>query len=276
MKFQHASADPAQKARRISAFFPCYNDKHTISDIVLTADNTLSKLTADYEIIVVNDGSTDGSSKVLEDLTQSVPLLRVITHAKNRGYGGALKSGFGAATGDLVFYTDGDGQYDPSELELLLDALTDEVDVVNGYKTTRSDSITRKILGAAYNYVATTMLRIPMRDLDCDFRLFRGHIARQLQITKQGGIVCAQMMQQVHQSGCRIVEIPVTHKPRPYGKSQFFQLNNVLSLAVDLICLWWISLSAKPIPISGYELTARNGPDAQSSKVMGDADAPPK
>ena len=276
MKFQHASADDAQKAQRISAFFPCYNDEHTIGAIVLTADKTLANLTADYEIIVVNDGSTDGSHRVLEDLTQSVPVLTVITHANNRGYGGALQSGFAAATGDLVFYTDGDGQYDPSEMELLLDALTADVDVVNGYKKTRSDSIIRKILGAAYNYVATTMLRIPMRDLDCDFRLFRGHIARLLQFTTRGGIVCAQMMQQVHQSGCRIAEVPVTHLHRQYGKSQFFQLSNILSLAVDLMRLWWISLSAKPIPISGCKLTAGNGTDAHSSEVMGEADGPSK
>ena len=149
-----------------------------------------------------------------------------------------MQSGFAAATGDLVFYTDGDGQYDPRELTLLLAALEEGVDVVNGYKTERSDSGLRRVLGGVYNYFAKRLLGIPMRDLDCDFRLFRGEVARGLKLTNRGGIVCAQMMQQVYRAGYRVAEVPVSHLPRRFGASQFFQPMNVLSLGGDLLRLW--------------------------------------
>ena len=232
-----------RRSERISAFFPCYNDAHTIADIVRAADATLADLTDDYEVIVVNDGSFDGSAKVLAGLAETVPALKVVTHPANRGYGGALQSGFAAATGDLIFYTDGDGQYDPRELELLIAELADGVDVVNGYKVSRSDSPVRRILGSAYNFAATTLLRIPMRDLDCDFRLFRREVAQGLRITSSGGIICAQMMQQVYRGGYTVREVPVTHLPRRHGSSQFFQPLNVVYLGLDLLKLWWHGLS---------------------------------
>ncbi|MDP6509089.1 MAG: glycosyltransferase family 2 protein [Chloroflexota bacterium] len=228
-----------RRSERISAFFPCYNDAHTIADIVRAADATLADLTDDYEVIVVNDGSFDGSAEVLAGLVETVPALKVVTHPANRGYGGALQSGFAAATGDLIFYTDGDGQYDPRELKLLIAELADGVDVVNGYKISRSDSPVRRILGSAYNFVATTLLQIPMRDLDCDFRLFRREVAQELRITSSGGIICAQMMQQVYRGRYTVREVPVTHLPRRHGSSQFFQPWNVFSLGIDLLRLWW-------------------------------------
>ncbi|HEY8693773.1 MAG TPA: glycosyltransferase family 2 protein, partial [Chloroflexota bacterium] len=106
-------------APSISAFFPCYNDASTIASMVTTAGETLRGLTDDFEVIVVNDGSGDESASVLADLRERLPYLRVVTHEANRGYGGALRSGFAAATKELVFYTDGDAQYDPRELARL-------------------------------------------------------------------------------------------------------------------------------------------------------------
>ena len=121
----------------MSVFFPCYNDSMTIGDLVLEAERQLQQLTDDFEIIVVNDGSADNSAEVLRDLQHRVPALRVVTHERNRGYGAALRSGFSAATKDVVFYTDGDGQYDVRELPVLLMLLTDDTDFVNGMKMTR-------------------------------------------------------------------------------------------------------------------------------------------
>lgn len=273
MNFQDVPDPLPRRTERISAFFPCYNDEHTIAEVVRAADETLAGVTDDYEIIVVNDGSVDGSAAVLEELAGSVPALRVVTHSQNRGYGGALQSGFEAATGDLVFYTDGDGQYDPRELTLLLGALDGGVDVVNGYKTSRSDSAVRQVLGTAYNYIAKSLLRIPMRDLDCDFRLFRGAVARELKLTRRGGIVCAQMMQQVHRGGFRVKEVPVTHLPRRFGASQFFQPMNVLSLGMDLLRLWWSGLFAGGVATVSPGPTPAGGErDGSKSDAIAEAD----
>ncbi len=138
----------------ISVFFPAFNDAGSIEYLVGTALEILPTLTNDYEVIVVNDGSTDSTAAVLEELSRKDPQVRIIHHERNLGYGAALRTGFRQARKDLVFYTDGDGQYDVRELATLRHLLTDQVDVVNGYKMKRSDANTRKVLGAIYNQAA--------------------------------------------------------------------------------------------------------------------------
>ena len=128
---------------------------------------------SDAEVIVVNDGSTDGSARVLDDLAAEEPLLRVVTHEQNRGYGGALLSGFAAATKQWVFYTDGDGQFDPAELELLVQRASDDVDVVQGYKLRRADGPLRTVIGRVYHRFVKFFFGLKIRDTDCDFRLIR-------------------------------------------------------------------------------------------------------
>src|SRR5262245_45351561 len=134
------------KRSSISVFFPAYNDAGTIPSMVIATILTLRELTDDYEIIVVNDASQDYTGQMLGELAHLYNCVRIVTHPKNRGYGGALRSGFAHATKDLVFYTDGDAQYDPHELKLLLSALTKDVDMVNGYKITRHDPLHRIII----------------------------------------------------------------------------------------------------------------------------------
>ena len=104
-------------------FFPAYNDSGTIASLVITALQTARELTPDFEVIVVNDGSADATAQILDELARTYPEVRVVHHQRNRGYGGALRSGFAAATRELVFYTDGDAQYDPAEMAVLWHAL---------------------------------------------------------------------------------------------------------------------------------------------------------
>src|SRR5579872_2653348 len=136
----------------ISAFFPCYNDAGSIGLMVSDVDSVLSKYTNDYEIIVVDDGSGDESRKILRRMSKKMKRLKLIFHSKNTGYGGALKSGFTSASKDLVFYTDGDGQYDAKELGLLIEKMSGGVDVVQGYKIRRFDPWYRLIIGRFYHY----------------------------------------------------------------------------------------------------------------------------
>src|SRR3954468_8110193 len=121
-------------ANGLSVFFPAYNDSGTIASLVITALRSARKLTTNFEIIVVNDGSADNTAEILDELARTYPEVRVVHHPVNRGYGGALRTGFASATRDLVFYTDGDAQYDPAEMEVLWRSLNDDVDLVNGYK----------------------------------------------------------------------------------------------------------------------------------------------
>ncbi|MCC7371307.1 MAG: glycosyltransferase family 2 protein [Chloroflexi bacterium] len=222
----------------ISAFFPAYNDAGTIASMVVTADRTLRAITDDYEVIVVNDGSPDHTAEVLADLQTRYPKLRVVTHAKNRGYGGALRSGFEHASKDLVCYTDGDAQYDPREFRLLYDNLTDDVDMVQGYKIRRGDPLHRVVIGRMYHTVVRAMFGLPIRDVDCDLRLIRRKVFDEVQLTQDSGVICVEMMTKIVQAGFKMTEVPVHHYHRAYGQSQFFNFRRVGRVGVDLIRLW--------------------------------------
>ena len=132
----------------LSVFFPAYNDGGTIASMVVSAVRTAARLTPDFEVIVVDDGSSDATAEIADELAQLYPQVRVIHHEKNRGYGGALRSGFAAVTKELVFYTDGDAQYDPREMALLWTAMTPDVDFVNGRKISRHDPVHRIEVGS--------------------------------------------------------------------------------------------------------------------------------
>ena len=161
------------KIDSISIFFPAFNDEATIGNLVVDAFALVESLTEDYEVIVVDDGSVDGTLSVLNELMRQFPRLKVIRHDLNQGYGMALRSGFQHTNKDLIFYTDGDGQYDVRELPLLLSLMTGGIDVVNGYKIERRDSHQRTVSGVIYNRLAHFLFRLPIRDVDCDFRLMR-------------------------------------------------------------------------------------------------------
>lgn len=223
----------------ISAFFPDYGDAGTIASMVVLADRTLRALTDDYEIIVVNDASPDHSHEVLADLVERYPRLRVVTHQTNRGYGGALRSGFSSATKDAIFYTDGDAQYDPRELALLLPALTPDIDLVNGWKIERHDPLHRILIGRVYHHLVRRLFGLQMRDVDCDFRLIRRRVFDQVDLQENSGVICVELMTKVHQAGFRIAEVPVHHYHRAYGRSQFFNFRRVARVALRLVALWW-------------------------------------
>lgn len=206
--------------------------------MVVVADLTLRHLTDDYEIIVVNDGSPDHSQEILEDLCTRYPRLRVVRHPKNRGYGGALRSGFAHATKDLVFYTDGDAQYDPRELKLLAQHLSDSVDMVQGYKVQRHDPLHRIIIGRLYHWTVKIAFGLRLRDVDCDFRLIRRSVFDRVELKSDSGVICVELMKKVQDAGFRIVEVPVHHYHRAYGKSQFFNFRRVARVGVDLLGLW--------------------------------------
>lgn len=223
----------------ISIFFPAYNDAGTIASMVLLADRTARSLSDDYELIVVNDGSGDHTSQVLAELEAIYPRLRLIHHARNQGYGSALRTGFSAASKDFVFYTDGDAQYDVRELEALVPLMTEAVDIVNGYKISRSDPLHRVIIGGIYCRLVKLAFGIRIRDVDCDFRLVRRRCFDHVQLESSSGTICVEMIKKFQQAGIRFAEAPVHHFHRAYGKSQFFNFKRLIRTFIDLTRLWW-------------------------------------
>lgn len=223
----------------ISVFFPAYNDAGTIGSLVLAALHVLPELTDDYEVIVVNDGSSDYTAQVLDDLAERFSNFKPIHHTKNRGYGGALRTGFATASKELIFYTDGDAQYDPNELRDLYAHLTPEIDVVNGYKIARSDPLHRKIIGRVYHHGVKLMFGFKLRDVDCDFRLIRRKVFDVVRLESDSGTICLELVKKIQDAGFRFAEVPVHHYHRTYGKSQFFNFARIRRTLVQLIQLWW-------------------------------------
>ena len=223
----------------LSIFFPAYNDAGTIASLALVAHMTARRLTDDHEVIVVDDGSPDHTGELLDEMVRHFPWLKVVHHPKNRGYGGALRTGFETASKDLVFYTDGDAQYDPRELAKLWEALSPDVDFVNGYKIGRSDPLHRIVLGRIYHWFVRSMFGLRLRDVDCDFRLMRRDIFRKVALTRSSGVICVEMMKKVQDHGYRIAQVPIHHYHRSYGKSQFFNFPRVARTLLDLTRLWF-------------------------------------
>jgi len=222
----------------LTIFFPCYNDAGTIASMVIAADAVARELTDDYEIIVIDDGSTDGSRAILTELQKSYSALRTIFHETNKGYGGALRSGFYNATKDLIFYTDGDAQYDVRELKKLLPLMTDNVDVVNGFKIKRHDPLHRIIIGKVYQYLMKFLFGLKIKDVDCDFRLIRRDVFRKVKLTRNSGVICIELVRKIQDAGFRFAEVGVHHYFRTYGKSQFFNIRRLFRVGIDIMKLW--------------------------------------
>lgn len=228
----------AQKPAGLSVFFPAYNDSGTIASLVIVAVQTARQLTPDFEVIVVNDGSADATPRILAELAKLYPEVRIVTHEQNRGYGGALRSGFAAARKDVIFYTDGDAQYDPSEMTSLWQRFGGDVDLVNGYKISRSDPLHRIVIGRLYHHVVRLLFGLRVRDVDCDFRMMRRSIFERISLEKNSGVICLEMMKKIQDAGFRIAEVPVHHYHRAYGRSQFFNLRRVFRTGLDVLKLW--------------------------------------
>lgn len=222
----------------ISVFFPAFNDEKTIGVLVSQALELLPTLTDDYEVVVINDGSVDSTQEVLEELARGSERLKLVRHERNLGYGAALRSGFNHASKELIFYTDGDGQYDVLEMPKLLPLMTRDREVVNGYKISRSDAAYRKIAGAIYNRLARMFFSLPIRDVDCDFRLIKRSALRSIELTSSGGTVCIELIYKLRRSGCMFAETPVQHYPRAHGRSQFFTPISVAQTIRDFFMLW--------------------------------------
>ena len=223
----------------LSVFFPAYNDAPSLPGLLARTFDVLEAHVADYEVIVIDDGSRDKTREVLEQLRrQYAPWMRVMTHEQNRGYGGALRSGFGAAIKDWVFYTDGDGQYDPAELPRLLELVHPETGLVNGYKLERHDPAHRIWLGSTYNFCARLLFRIRIRDIDCDYRLIRRDLLERIHLTSTSGTICVELVRKLELTGCGVAEVGVHHYPRLHGRSQFFRIRSLLKTLLELVRLW--------------------------------------
>lgn len=250
------------KLESLSVFFPCYNDGGTIASMVIAACETASTLTDDYEVIVVEDGSQDSSRDILLRLHASDPdHVRLVLHEENRGYGGALRSGFAACSKKWIFYTDGDAQYDPRELALLAAEAGSDVDWVQGWKIKRHDPLHRIVIGRIYHWSMKLLFNLRTRDVDCDFRLLRRSVLNRVQLTQNSGVICLELVKKLERCGARCREVGVHHYFRLHGRSQFFNFRRIFRVARG-VCRLWVRLMVlrdysqveAPSPLDGARL----------------------
>jgi glycosyltransferase involved in cell wall biosynthesis len=245
----------------ISTFFPAYNDENSIASLVDTAIAVLRKHSSDFEVIVVNDGSRDGTAAMLEQLRARYhPFVRIVTHPENRGYGAALRSGFAASRKRFIFYTDGDGQYDISELPRLIKLMAPDVGLVNGYKLNRQDPWHRVLIGFLYNRFARWLFGVRIRDVDCDFRLIRREALDHANLQSTSGTICVELVRMIELSSWRVLETGVHHYPRLHGRSQFFRVRALATTFYQLMRLRWrVVVRPTPPKADPHPLTVPRG-----------------
>jgi glycosyltransferase involved in cell wall biosynthesis len=227
--------NPAVEA--ISAFFPCYNDEATIASMVRLAVATFERVgVCDAEVIVIDDGSFDNSPKVLAELATEEPLLRVVTHDHNRGYGGALLSGFANATKQWVFYTDGDGQFDFEDIHKLLPLMA-QFDIVSGYRIKRSDSLIRKFNGACWTLLIKVFLGLWVRDIDCAFKIYPRKLFDQIEMKSMGALIDAEILARARGLGYTTGQVGVRHYPRMAGEQTGANLRVIARAFKELLTL---------------------------------------
>jgi len=204
--------------KSISIILPAYNEEKNISRAVEASDNVLASLVDDYEIIVVDDGSSDRTRDVVQELSRGRDNLRCLSHDTNRGYGAALKTGLKNAGKDLLFFTDSDLQFDITELAMLMKWI-DTHDIVIGYRRKRMDHPGRKVLGWGWTTLVRILFGLKVKDIDCAFKLFRKAVIDSISIDSIGAFVNSEILLRATSRGYTIKEVPVSHFPRLNGKA---------------------------------------------------------
>ena len=216
-----AGSDPAQsvRARSLSIFFPAYNEEAIIERTVRGALIAVQRLVADFEVIVVDDGSRDATAQIVESLAKTEPRVRLVRHGANRGYGAALRSGLTASTKDFVFYSDADGQFDLNELPGTL-ALVRDAPVVAGYRIRRSDPWIRLFIARTYRFIVWLVFGLRVRDIDCAWKMMHRSALRGIELESDGAFISSELLIKLKRAGVAMREIGVHHYPRTTGVSK--------------------------------------------------------
>ncbi|BAF59647.1 glycosyltransferases [Pelotomaculum thermopropionicum SI] len=224
------------KKYSITIFFPCYNEEQNVERVAREALAVARQISDDFEIIIVNDGSRDRTGEIADGLAKEFPEVRVIHHEVNRGYGAALQSGFKNATKELVFYTDGDGQFKIEEITKLL-PLIDEYDIVSGYRIKRQDPFIRKVNAFLWGILVNALFKIKVTDVDSAFKLYRRKIFDHITLTSQGALIDTEILAKARAKGFTIAEVGVNHYPRVAGEQTGAKLSVIFKAFVELFKL---------------------------------------
>jgi glycosyltransferase involved in cell wall biosynthesis len=221
----------------ISVFFPAFNEEKTIKAAVSNAISVIPGLFNDYEIIIVDDGSTDKTPEICSALAKENRNIRVVRHPKNLGYGAALKSGFSSAGKELVFFTDGDNQFDISEIKTFLPHLQN-ADLVIGYRLKRKDSWHRLLFGIMFRLLVGVAFNLWVKDVDCAFKLIKKDVLKDMVLKSDGALINTELLVRSKKKGFRIKEVGVHHFPRKGGKATGGNIKVIVKAFYEIIKLF--------------------------------------
>ncbi len=218
----------------LSVFFPCFNEALNIPILVQDAAEFLPKIAKKYEIIIIDDGSIDNTVQVVKELQKKYPFLRLIRHKTNKGYGAALKTGFKQSKYDWVFFTDGDLQFDIKELEKFL-PYTKKFNIIVGYRVSRYEGFIRSLNAFLWRVYMNFLFSINVKDIDCAFKLIKKQVLDKTDLVSDSAFISAELLYKIKKQGYDIMQIPVLHRPRLYGKPTGAKLKVILKALRDSI-----------------------------------------
>lgn len=222
----------------LSLVLPAHNEEGNIEVVVNQALAALPRFTDDFEIIVVNDGSKDRTGEIIEALARRDARVKPIHHKVNRGYGGALTSGFKASTGDYVMFMDSDRQFDINDLALLT-PFAGRFDIIAGFRKERNDPIHRRINALVFNLAVRTLFGIHLYDIDCAFKLFRGELIRSMELTAPGALINTEIQAKARRQGATLEQVGVNHYPRIAGTATGGNWRVIARAMKETLLLWW-------------------------------------
>lgn len=206
----------SHKITSISAFLPCFNEEKNITPLVYKLDKVLTNITNKYEIIIVNDGSTDDTLAIANKLADKTKQIKVVSHKNNLGYGASIQTGIKASRYDWIFITDGDGQFNTAELNSFI-PYTQKYQAIIGYRKNRAEGSLRAINATIFKTFIDTLLRVHVRDIDCAFKLLKADLIKSLPLSSTGAVISAEILYRLKKKKVKFKQIPVTHLPRKYG-----------------------------------------------------------
>jgi len=221
----------------LSLVFPVFDEEENIGRLLDEALELAPQLASEFEIVVVDDGSRDGSAAVVDRVRERDPRIRLLRHAANRGYGAALRAGLREARGELVFFSDADLQFDLDELATLLSHAR-EFDVVAGYRKPRRDPWGRRVLARGWGWLVNRLFGLGVRDIDCAFKVFRRPVLEAIPIASVGAFINTEILVRARQAGFRIHQVPVSHRRRRYGRQSGARPQVILRALLELAILY--------------------------------------
>jgi glycosyltransferase involved in cell wall biosynthesis len=233
----------------LTVVLPAHNEADNLPIVVPEVISTLPRFTDDFEVIVVDDGSRDGTRQILESLAREHPQLRVERHKVNRGYGAALATGFRSSTGDFVMFMDSDRQFRIADLDLL-SPFVGKFDVVAGFRKERNDPLHRRVFAEIFNVTVRVLFGVHMRDIDCAFKVFRGNQIRSLNLTAPGALINTEIQAKLRRIGATVEQVGVHHYPRVAGQATGGSLPVIVRAMRETVVLWWQMHSYTPPPVS--------------------------